>query len=55
MCRNIEEGEEKVAALESSVESGDEAESVSSDGRTTTFGGRLPLTTPTYDKLLPPV
>ena len=41
MCRNVEEGEDKVAALESSVESGDEAESVSSDGRTTTFEGNI--------------
>ena len=41
VCRNVEEGEDKVAALESSVESGDEAESVSSDGRTTTFEGKI--------------
>ena len=41
MCRNVEEGEDKVEALESSVESGDEAESVSSDGRTTTFEGKI--------------
>ena len=41
VCRNVEEGEDKVVALESSVESGDEAESVSSDGRTTTFEGKI--------------
>ena len=41
MRQNVEEGEDTVAALTSSVESDDEAKSVSSGGRTTTCEGKI--------------
>ena len=41
VCWNVEEGEDKRAALVSSVDSGDEAASISSEGRTTTCEGKF--------------
>ena len=41
MRQDVQEGEDNVTALISSVESGDEAKSVSSDGMTTTFEGKI--------------